>query len=103
MSNNSNEKASERKKEKMITNSSKNRLFIDKILQSHDEYAIKNLFEEYFDLHTTKNTRNRITWDELRFIIKEILQRNNDELTLNEATNIFYQIYQLQYRKDTTN
>jgi hypothetical protein len=82
--------------EELITNSPKNRSFIDKILRSNDEYAIKNLFEEYFDLHTTKNNRNRITWDELRFIINELLSQNHDELTLTEATNIFYQIYQSQ-------
>jgi len=104
MSNNSDQidnQSSERVKEKSITNSRKNRLFIDNILKSNDEYAIKKLFEEYFYLHTEKNNRNRITWDELRFIINEILQRNNDQLILSEATNIFYQIYQLQYSNTT--
>jgi len=93
--------SSEHVKEKSITNSRKNRLFIDNILKSNDEYAIKKLFEEYFYLHTEINNRNQITWDELRFIINEILQRNNDQLILSEATNIFYQIYQLQYSNTT--
>jgi hypothetical protein len=105
MSNNSEQRddqSFERIKEKNITNSRKNRSFIDNILKSNDEYAIKKLFEEYFYLHAEKNNRDRITWDELRFIIKEILQRNDDEVTLNEATNIFYQMYQLQYSSTTT-
>jgi hypothetical protein len=104
MSKNSNKKdnqSSEHEKEKLITNSRKNRSFIDNILKSNDENAIKKLFEEYFYLHAEKNKHHRITWDELRFIINEILQRNNDELILSEATNIFYQIYQLQYSNTT--
>jgi hypothetical protein len=103
MSNKSDQKdnqLSERIKEKTITNSRKNRSFIDNILKTNDEYAIKKLFEEYFYLHTEINNRNQITWDELRFIINEILQRNNDQLILSEATNIFYQIYQLQYQSN---
>jgi hypothetical protein len=87
----------EHEKEKNLTNSRINRSFIDNILQSKDEHAIKKLFEEYFYLHTKKTDRDQITWNELRFIINEILQRNTDDLVLNEATNIFYQMYQLQY------
>jgi hypothetical protein len=87
----------EHEKEKNLTNSRINRSFIDNILQSKDEHTIKKLFEEYFYLHTKKTNRDQITWDELRFIINEILQRNTDDLVLNEATNIFYQMYQLQY------
>lgn len=86
--------------ENIITNSRKNRLFINNILKSNDENAIKKLFEEYFYLHTKKNNRNKITWNELSFITNEILQRNNDELNLNEATNIFYQIYLSQNQSD---
>jgi hypothetical protein len=103
MSHNTNERLSndvesiEHQNEECITNSRKNRAFIDNILQSKDEHAVKKLFEEYFYLHTEKNHRDQITWDELRFIIHEILQQNNENLFLNEATNLFYQIYQSQY------
>ncbi|CAF1099301.1 unnamed protein product [Adineta steineri] len=93
----SNEQIFENEKEKLITNSHKNRSFINNILKSNDEHAIKKLFEEYFYLHTKNNNHDRITWDELRFIINEILQRNNDELMLSEASKLFYQMYQLQY------
>ncbi|CAF1247708.1 unnamed protein product [Adineta steineri] len=93
----SNEQIFENEKEKLITNSHKNRSFINNILKSNDEHAIKKLFEEYFYLHAKNNNHDRITWDELRFIINEILQRNNDELILSEASKLFYQMYQLQY------
>jgi hypothetical protein len=96
------DRSSDREKEKNITNSRKNRSFIDNILQSNDEHAVKNLFEEYFYLHAKKTNQNRITWDELRFITNEILQRNNDQLILSEATNLFYYMYQLQYPTSMT-
>ncbi|CAF1088458.1 unnamed protein product [Adineta steineri] len=93
----SNEQLFENAKEKLITNLHKNRSFINSILKSNDEHAIKKLFEEYFYLHAKNNNHDRITWDEFRFIINEILQRNNDELILSEASKLFYQMYQLQY------
>jgi hypothetical protein len=95
-------RVSEYQKERNITNSRKNRSFIDNILKSNDEHAIKQLFGEYFYLHAEKYNNNRITWDDLRLIINEVLQRNSDELILSEATNLFYQIYQLQYPSFTT-
>jgi len=91
------DRSSDREKEKTITNSRKNRSFIENILQSNDEHAVKKLFEEYFYLHAKKTNHNRITWDELRFITNEILQQNNDQLILSKATNLFYYMYQLQY------
>lgn len=90
----------ERTDEQTRTNNRQNRTFIDHVLDNHDEQAIKNLFEEYFQLHAEQYKQNRITWAEFQFIVQEIFQNSRKELTLHEAKNLFYQIYQSQY---TTN
>ena len=83
--------------ERARTNTRQNRAFIDHVLGSRDEQAIKNLFEEYFHLHAEQHEQNRITWTELQFIIQEIFQGTHAEFTLSEATHLFYQIYQAQH------
>ena len=86
------DRSSQHEEEQSITNSRQNRSFIDRILQSRDEHAIRKLFEEYFYLHADKRHGRRITWSELHFIINELLQRTDDELNLTEATKLFEQM-----------
>lgn len=83
--------------ENRLTNRPKNRSFIDEILRSDDENAVKKLFEEYFYLHATNSTKDRIRWSELCFIISEILQSDENELNRIDSTKIFYELYQKLY------
>lgn len=88
--------------ERTNTHSSRNRAFIDDVLRSRDERAVKRLFEEHFHLHAQTANRDRITWAELYLIANAILQRRKDELTLSEATDLFWQLYQSQYGSNET-